>query len=356
MADVARLAGVSVSTVSYALSGTRPISVSTRERIEQAMLDLGYTPNAFARGLKSKRSRIIAFLLPAHTGNLRLSTLEYVLGASDHAQERGYHLMLWTTGIEAVDDLANFAGQGLVDGVLVMDVRAQDPRIPVLADAGVPFTTIGHHAGPDGSDGSDGPDRITTDFDSSAQLAVGHLAELGHHILGFVDHPPGDEVPELGRALAAAARRAGVELVSVRAGRSEAEGRAAFEELVGTEARVSAVIVSGEHAVPGLMRAAADFGRRIPDDLSMMCIDMAPPVAELTTPPMSTVGPFAAQIGQAAVDLLLRRLDGEKGPARQLLFRGELNLRGSCAPAPVADQLMGNSEARSGSRQRRYLR
>ncbi|MCD5314602.1 LacI family DNA-binding transcriptional regulator [Kineosporia babensis] len=348
MADVARLAGVSVSTVSYALSGTRPISLSTRERIEQAMLDLGYTPNAFARGLKSKRSRIIALLLPAQTASPRLSALEYILGASDHAQERGYHLMLWTAGVEAADDLAQFAGQGLVDGVLVLDVRPDDPRIQVLARAEVPFAMIGHNAEPDGLD------YIATDFAHSARLAVEHLSELGHRKLGFVDamsEVEGGDGARLGKELEEAAGRVGATMIPVAAEESVEGGRTAFAALAGADPQVSAIVVFSEHVVPGLMRAAAENGRRIPEDLSVICIDMAPHVAELTTPPMSTVGPSAVQIGQAAVDLLLRRLDGDAAPARQLLFQGELNLRGSCGPNPTTDHHPGSST----SQQRRYL-
>src|SRR6201994_815148 len=114
MADVARLAGGSSSTAPYALTGARPISAAPRERIQHAMEDLGYTPNAFARGLKSKRSRIIALLFPRDGRDLGLSTFEYILGASDHAQELGYHLLLWTTEGEAPDELVRLCGQGAV--------------------------------------------------------------------------------------------------------------------------------------------------------------------------------------------------------------------------------------------------
>ncbi|MBT0773849.1 LacI family DNA-binding transcriptional regulator [Kineosporia sp. J2-2] len=336
MADVARLAGVSVSTVSYALSGTRPISLSTRERIEQAMLDLGYTPNAFARGLKSKRSRIIALLFPARAGSLRLNALECIVGASDHAQQRGYHLMLWT-GVEAGDDLTQLAGQGLVDGALVMGVRLHDPRIQVLVDAGVPFAMIGHDADPGEIDFTD------TDFEQSARLAVGHLVEQGHQRLGFL----GDgENPRPEKALRRAASMAGADLVAVDAGASVDAGRGAFTRLLQADPNLTAIIAFNEHAVPGVMRAAGDLGRRIPQDLSIMCIDMPPHVAELTTPPMTTVEPSAAHVGRAAVDMLLRRLNGDTAPPRQLLFGGELNLRGSCAPAPSADDLHHGSTAR----------
>src|SRR3954464_1042420 len=181
MADVARLAGGSASTVSYVLTGARPISQPTRERIQRAMDKLGYTPNVFARSLKSKRSRIIAVLFPRLGRDLGLSSLEYILGASDHAQDRGYHLLLWTTGAEALDDLAQLARQGLVDGALIMEVRLQDPRIEVLRNAGLAFAMIGRTAEPGGVDFAD------TNFDQCAQVAVDHLAGLGHRHLGFVN-------------------------------------------------------------------------------------------------------------------------------------------------------------------------
>jgi len=181
MADVARLAGVSASTVSYALTGARPISAATRERIRHAMEDLGYTPNAFARGLKSKRSRLIALLFPRDGRDLGLSTFEYILGASDHAQELGYHLLLWTTEAEALDELGRLAGQGLVDGALLMEVRLRDGRLDVLRKAGLPFAMIGRTADPVALDFAD------TDFDQCARVAVDHLVGLGHRHLGFVN-------------------------------------------------------------------------------------------------------------------------------------------------------------------------
>ena len=87
VADVARLAGVSVSTVSYALTGNRPISAATRTRIERAMQKLGYTPNPFARGLKGRSGKIIALSCPiGGTGMPGLTMVEYVMSASQRAQ------------------------------------------------------------------------------------------------------------------------------------------------------------------------------------------------------------------------------------------------------------------------------
>jgi DNA-binding LacI/PurR family transcriptional regulator len=341
MADVARLAGVSVSTVSYALTGTRSISAPTRERIERAMLELGYTPNVFARGLKSKRSRIIALLFPTRVSGLRLSSLEYILGASDHAQEQGYHLLLWTKEADELDGLAQLAGQGLVDGALMMEVRLTDPRIQVLRDAGVTFVMIGR------TEDSSGIDFTDTNFEQCAELAVEHLVGQGHQHLGLLNLAV--SVLEEGRgnavriqaALRAAADRVRVQLTVELCPSSIDGGRKAYAELVQRDPQLSAVIAFNEQAVPGLMAAAADGGRRIPLDLSVLSVDMPSHAAEMTTPPMSTVGPSAAEMGRAAVDLLLRRLEGDGGPPGQVLFRGELQVRGSSGPVRLGDRADG---------------
>jgi len=132
MADVARLAGVSISTVSYALNGTRPISAETRARIEAAMAELHYTPNAMARGLRGRRAKIIALVYPSRGRGIDISSLGYILGASDHAQSMDYHLLLWTTETDSLASLRTLVGQGLLDGVL-LDLA------PVALQAGPTF-------------------------------------------------------------------------------------------------------------------------------------------------------------------------------------------------------------------------
>ncbi|HEY0531011.1 MAG TPA: LacI family DNA-binding transcriptional regulator [Actinoplanes sp.] len=334
MADVARLAGVSASTVSYALTGARPISAATRERIQHAMEDLGYTPNAFARGLKSKRSRLIALLFPRDGRDLGLSTFEYILGASDHAQRLGYHLLLWTTEAEALDELARLAGQGLVDGALLMEVRLRDRRLAVLRKAGLPFAMIGRTADPAALDFAD------TDFDQCARLAVDHLVALGHRHVGFVnlDAP----AIEAGRGNAIrlrdgvlrAAAVAGAQITALTCASSLSGGRRAFAELLARDAAATAVIAFNEQAVPGIMSAAAGCGRRIPADFSILSIDMPAQAALMTTPAMTTVGPTAAAMGRAAAAMLIERVEGGTTGVTQVLFDGELVLRESTGPRP----------------------
>jgi DNA-binding LacI/PurR family transcriptional regulator len=334
MADVARLAGVSSSTVSYALTGARPISQATRDRIRHAMDDLGYTPNAFARGLKSKRSKILALLFPRDGRDLGLSSLEYILGASDHAQDLGYHLLLWTTEADAIDDLSQLARQGLVDGALLMEVRLRDPRLAVLRASGLPFVMIGRTAEPAGLDFAD------TNFDQCARVAVDHLAGHGHRHLGFVNlnastiQAGRSNAIRLRDGILAAARTDGVAMTVLSCESSIVGGRAAFHDLLERDPATTAVIAFNEQAVTGVMTAATDAGRRIPRDFSVLSIDMPAQAALMTTPTMTTVGPTAAAMGRAAADMLIRRLEGDVPEVTQVLFDGVLDVRESSGPAP----------------------
>ena len=95
MQDVATLAHVSLSTVSYAINNTRPISAATRERIERAMVELDFRPNAIARSLASRRSRILALTFPGIENRLGSTVMEFVTSAAEAARARGYHLVVW---------------------------------------------------------------------------------------------------------------------------------------------------------------------------------------------------------------------------------------------------------------------
>jgi DNA-binding LacI/PurR family transcriptional regulator len=333
LADVALAAGVSRSTVSYVLTGNRPISAATRERIQRAMQELGYTPNPFARGLKARSAKIIALSCPiGGTGMPGLTMLEYVMSASQRAQERGYHLLLWTTPTDTVDDLAHLARQGLVDGVVVMEVRMDDPRITVLSDAGLPFVLLGRNANPEGLD------FIDTDFDQCADVAVNHLVELGHRRLGVVTDVASRTAGGRGasvrfaKAVRRAASQAGARLVTVRCKPSPNGGRRMFHTLVARDPQITAVLMLNIDATSGVMASMLEAGRRIPDDFSVMGLNMAPDQAELTIPAVTVASPPINEMGRSAVDQLIDRIEGTSSEIGQHLFQAELGLRATTGP------------------------
>ncbi len=333
ISDVARLAGVSISTVSYAVTGTRPISEKTRKRIETAMNDLGYAPNALARGLKSKRSRIIALSFPSQTANIDLTGLEYILAASNHAQELDYHLLLWTTEVDAPADLRKLINQNLVEGVLVLQVKLQDQRIKVLQEIGIPFAMIGRTAKVEGLD------FVGTDYDQCARVAVKHLFDLGHRRIGFVNQP--QEIVDTGlgvavrvqAALTRATKKVGMSVKTLFCENSHEAGKEAFRNLMELDPNITAVICLNEQCAPGIMAGALDHGWRIPADFSVVSILMASQVAQMSTPAMTTVSASAEEICRSGVEMLIRRLDEVTSAPVQQLVPGELVVRGTSGPA-----------------------
>ena len=329
MTDVARLAGVSVSTVSYTMTGARPITAQTRQRVEHAMEQLGYTPNAFARGLKSRRSHIVAVLFPTGGRGIDTSGMAYILGASDYAQEHGYHVLLWTANAGALDELRLLARQGLIDGAILMEVRLADERTDVLAQAGVEFGMIGHNGGDVASD------FVDADFDQCGRVAVNYLADLGHTQIAFINQSRSFVAAGVGPSVRArdavvrAAKDAGIRLTVRNCASSAAAGQRLFRDLVHRDDELTAMIALNEQAVPGVITAARKHGWRMPQDFSLVSLAMTPQAALMTTPATTTVSPDANGMGRAAMAALIHRLDGGVGPAAQSLFPGRLVVRGT---------------------------
>ncbi|MDR7273749.1 LacI family DNA-binding transcriptional regulator [Catenuloplanes atrovinosus] len=333
MADVARRANVAVSTVSYALNGTRPVAKATAERIHRAMEELGYRPNALARGLASKRSRNIALIFPMLERGLGLTEMEFVSAAAETAGELGYHLVLWSTPLGDTDLLTRLTRQGLVDGVVIMEVHLDDARIEMLRRTGVPFCMIGRT-------GENREDPFADiDFESTIRDAVAHLAGLGHRTVGFINHSRASFDAGYGpsvraaRAFEEAARDSGLRHFSRFCDDSPTAGREMWPEIVAAQPGVTGVIVMNERAGAGVLAAILRSGARVPEDFSVLSVASSERVAEMTYPPLTTFHPPAAELGRLGVQVLIDRLEGGEVPLVQQLIPCRLVLRDSTGPA-----------------------
>lgn len=335
-ADVARLAGVSTSTVSYALSGTRPISAQTRQRIQAAMDELGYTPHALAAGLAGRRSRILALLIPTERRNVSGPDLEYVVAAADAARERGYHVVLWPTNHGDLEDVRRLSSSGLVDGVLLMEVLLDDERVRLLQSSGVPVALVGRTRQVDDVVFAD------ADFDQISRLSVGHLAGLGHRHLGLITAPRsfldlgyGPSV-RTAEGLTQAAAQAGVELLALPGDSTVTAGRAILAQLLERMPTLTAVISAYNwEATVGLVQEANARRLHIPHHLSVLLLSSSPAQADVTLPTLTTVGPSATGIGRAAVIGLINRIERPHAPPDQTLIHAEFAQRGSTGLAPT---------------------
>ena len=332
MTDVARLANVSLSTVSYVLTGSRPISAKTRERVLAAVAELGYAPHAMARGLASRRSTLLGLMLPLGEHGVGATVSAFVNGAASAASAAGFQLTLHPIAADDADALRTLAGQRLLAGAVLMAVRLDDPRVDVLRELGVPFSLIGRTA-----DCADLP-YVDIDFSTTLAGAVDHLVGLGHRRIAYVNHSAaqlaaGDgPTVRTADAYGAAMRAHGLEPLMVTVEDGAPYGRAAVEEAYARDPGVTAFASMNESATFGVLAGLADRGLLVPDDVSVVSVVMAPAVAELANPALTAMESPGAALGRLGVEALLGRLDA-RGEAVQQLLPCTLRVRGTSGPA-----------------------
>jgi DNA-binding LacI/PurR family transcriptional regulator len=313
MREVAEAAGVSIATVSFVVNNSKPVAPETRRRIEEAMVRLDFRRNMVGRALASRRTRIVALVYPAMEHKLGASGMEFVTSAARTASEAGYHLVLWPVSNDA-GELTELVGQGLVDGVLLMEVQLEDARVEVLRTARTPFALIGRTAD------LTGLAYVDIDFERTIEEAVDHLLDLGHRRLVLVSGSQADESfrsygPYV-RAAAAyrrvAAERA-FEAVMIECEQSTEAGRAAAAQILATRPGTTAVLVLNEYAAPGVVNGLLRHGVRVPADVSVLSVLTSTEMSTLVDPTLTVMSSPGVELGELGVQALLRVL--ERAPA-----------------------------------------
>lgn len=336
IADVARHAGVSSSTVSYVLSGKRAISEETRRRVRSSVQELGYHPHAGARALAARRSHIVALMVPLRTDVYVPIMMEIAISVTVAARQHGYDVLLITND-EGPDGVRRIAGSGLADGVILMDVQLDDERIPVLQAQGTQAALIGL------PQDTTGLSCVDHDFTAAGALCADHLADLGHREIAFIGYGTGVYHRHAGyaeRTLAGFRDRA--EQRGLRFLHRTCEGT--YESTAGTLARILAdrpgttgFVVQNEGAIGPLLNLLRTSGRTVPEDVSViaLCQDQ---LAEQFAPRLTAVTGSAQELGRVAVEQIMRRLsaagDGDRQVDDQVLLMPALTVRDSTGPAP----------------------
>ncbi|MEU4678343.1 LacI family DNA-binding transcriptional regulator [Micromonospora sp. NPDC023737] len=343
MHDVARLARVSVSTVSYVLTGTRPISQATRAKVLAAMAELGYQPNAMARGLASRRSRIVSLLMPMDERGLGATETAFVTGAAAAASAAGYHLVLSPVG--DLDDLRRLASQRMLDGAVLMEVQVEDERVTTLQEAAVPLVLIGR------TGDTTGLSYVDIDFDQTVREAVDHLVGLGHRRIVYVNHSAAAIATGYGPAVrtrdafVTAMTGHGLEPLMIPAQDSAAGGRAALAAALAEAPDLSAVLVMNENAIFGILGELTNRGLAVPHDVSVVSMVTSPQVAELATPALTAMTSPGSALGRIAVEALLRHVENAGDAQHQQLLPCTLEVRGSTSPAAREVAVIGGDHS-----------
>ncbi|GAA1726549.1 LacI family DNA-binding transcriptional regulator [Brachybacterium phenoliresistens] len=317
MTDIAREAGVSLSTVSYALSGKRPISPATRERIQSAIDRLQYHPTASARALASQRTSLLGVAVPQREDVDAHVIMEFVSSILTASHEQDYDLLL--VAAEDHERTRRVMDEGKVDALIVMDLVEDDPRIPSLAALPRPVVLIGY------PQESGGLACVDFDFLSGAMLAVRELHARGSRRIGMLTSPAATHRPSptyarrsrLGYTMACTELGIAPTIVEVP---SDAESLGAFvrEQLV-QEQRFDALFVHQEPALAHLGRAFAAQGVACPEDVQIVAI--SPEDVAVSGPwDVSNVELPISSIGRTALAMLLEMLSGPAAPPHSRLL------------------------------------
>lgn len=335
--DVALQAGVSVTTVSHVVNDTRHVSPKVRERVELAIRELGYVPNAMARSLKSNTTSTLGMLIP-NSSNPYFA--EIVRIVEDRCFGAGYTLVLCNTDDEPRRQSVylQVLAERRIDGLIVVSTGAGtgsddgDSLAKQLHGLRVPTVLVDREI--------DDPacDLVETAHMQGGLLAVRHLLSLGHRRIACIGGPAGVMPSEQrieGWRMALAETGATPDIANAdallwRGGFTSQGGYEAMHAILRTERKPSAVFVCNDLMAIGALRAAHESGVRVPDDISIVGFDDIE-LSAYTSPPLTTVAQPKERIGAMAVDMLLERVGGKRRDARKVVLQPELRVRASTA-------------------------
>lgn len=331
--DVAKLAGVSISTVSLVLNNKDGVSDETAQKVNDAIRKLGYRPNAIAKGLAQKRMNTIGFVIPYSTQYVISDPfLPTVLRSiTSVANARGFDVLLVMSS-EYGEDISyiQLLKERKMDGAIVICPRVNEYRLLELRDQGYPFVVIGRPFE------SEGINYVDTDNYGSAYLATKYLLDRGYERIAMVTPGPLkytvalDRLEGYKKALEDSGRLVLPDYIAEGDYR-QGVGYEAMKKCLSRWDIPDAVFVGGDTLVLGVLEAIVERGLRVPEDIGVICYDFD--LAKNLDPPLTAIVQPLEELGRIAAETLSRLLkeDGmTRDPLVQEVLPSELVVRGSC--------------------------
>jgi LacI family transcriptional regulator len=327
-------------TVSRVINGSGYASPETRRRVEQAVGELGYVPNAVARHLRSRRTKTIALVLSDIT-NPFFTTI--ARGVEDAAAPRGYAVMFANTDESESDEIQYLLmlAQRQIDGVLLVPAGSSGAPYRLMRTQSIPVVVVDRRVS------ARQIDEVRCDSERGAYELVHHLTELGHRRIAVISGRRNistslDRVAGYHRALA----EAGIEIDPNLVRFDSYDLRAGYErakEILAISPRVTAIFAANNFIAFGALRALRESGLRVPEDVSLVTFDDLPDDWH-DDPLLTVLAQPAYDMGRQAAELLLDRLEGkDKSKRRVILLPGKLIVRRSSAP-PSAPHARGKPD------------
>lgn len=329
--DVAELAGVSRTTVSFVLNNVPGVKITeeTRRRVLDAARELNYYPTAAARSLASGKTNRIGLILGEGHDRLAADAFlpTFLQGVTASIHQRGYLLVL-----QMSEDVPNHEAylrlirEQQVDGLILSGPRSDDPVLPILKREQFPLILHGRLSG------FDFP-CVDVDNKAGAYRAVAHLIGLGHRRIGFISNAPpaysGAQERLAGYRQALTEHDLPVEDSLIRAGAFLPEtGRAAMDQILKAPHPPTAVFVASDVVALGALAAVRNRGLKVPHDIAIVGYDDVF-LAALASPPLTTVRVPAYGLGWTAAEILVGLIEDDQETA-SVTLETELVIRESC--------------------------
>lgn len=331
--DVAKRADVAPSTVSRVIANSSRISEKTKERVREAMKELGYHPNLNARSLANKSTNTLGIVMP-NTAKIAFQNPffpEVIRGISMKAYQEGYGLYLSTgqTEEEILEEVKHMVYGGRVDGILLLYSRVDDQVMPFLIEQGFPFVLIGRP-----NEIEEGQvTYVNNDNFKAAKTVTEYLILLGHERIGFIggnldyvvtiDHMKGYE-QALTNANIPVNKDYMVHHEEVKEG-----GQDAVIELMSNEQPPTALVVADDIMTFGVLRMLDDMGVKVPEDISIVSFNNVM-ISELSSPPMTTVDIHIYDLGFRATECLIKKIYDPTLEDRKVIIPHRLIKRQTC--------------------------
>ena len=307
--EVARRAGVSITTVSHVFSGKRPVAPETKERVLRAADALEYRPNRTARGLATGRAMTFGLHVPFSGDSFVLNPFfpPLLQGLSAAAAESGYGFLLIPPEGDDQGSFQELLRSRRVDGVIVADPESSDPVIPGLVDAQVPVVTIGRYL-PD-----PGLPWVDNDHARALRDLFAHLDEQGYQRFALLSTRGGiSYFRDVEDTYIEEAERRGMPLMIRRApDLSEEPAHRQALSLLDRREPPDVIIASVDRQAIGVLRAADELGIAVPEELGVAG-EGDTVLAEHARPPLTSIRVHPGELGATAVESLLRLVEGEQ--------------------------------------------
>jgi len=328
--DIAEASGVSVSTVSRILNDKPDVAETTRKRVLEEIEARGYTRQAQWQQLAAGKSHVISIHYPRRLEGFNYASMDFITGATAACEEQHYSLNLITKPLDT-NRLLGLYSSMRTDAMILMEILATDWRVELLRTHQLPFVMIGR------CNDNTGISYVDIDFEGAVITSVDHLVALGHRHIGFLaaapngaqlDYSPALRSLESYRAMCSQYglptlfRETNLELTTI---------REAIRSLLTEQPQITALVTMDGTASVRLAQAVQSLKFTIPGDVSVIGT-VATEVAELTTPPLTTINPLGYAIGYEAGKMLIEHVEGRVSDTNQVLMPVQLIVRGSTGP------------------------